>query len=64
MSGECPLCGEAHEPGPEGIASGPFAGIRFQTCPEIPENCVYEDREYEKGPRGALHLLDLREENQ
>lgn len=53
----CPFCGAVHPPGPVGIAGGPFAGIEFKVCPEIPDDCIYEDREFETGPRGALHRL-------
>jgi hypothetical protein len=31
-----------------------FPGLAFKVCPRIPEDFVYVDEAYEKGPRGAL----------
>jgi hypothetical protein len=35
-----------------------FAGIEFKVCPKLPPDHIYEDREFESGPRGVLHKLD------
>jgi len=53
----CAFCGGEHELGPEGVEGGPFAGIRFKVCPQIPPDHIYEDREFAAGPRGALHRI-------
>lgn len=55
---QCIFCGEEHEPGPVGLEGTLFSGIEFKACPNIPSDCIYEDREYETGPRGALHHLN------
>lgn len=62
MAERCPFCGDVHEPGPIGVQGGAFAGVQFKVCPAVPPNCFYEDREFENGPRGALHLLGERRE--
>jgi hypothetical protein len=54
---KCPFCGEEHEPGPVGEPGTLFAGIEIKTCPKLPAESMYEDREYESGPRGALHYV-------
>jgi hypothetical protein len=53
----CAVCGRLHEPGTKGRMDGPFPGIEFKACPNIPEGHIYEDREFDSGPRGALHRL-------
>lgn len=57
MAERCHFCNEEHEPGPVGIEGGAFAGVQFKVCPAIPPDLIYEDREFETGPRGALHRL-------
>ena len=48
----CLVCGEDH-----GALGTLYAGIEIQACPKLPEDTLYEDREFEHGPRGVLHLL-------
>lgn len=59
VSYECPVCGEEHEDEPVGQPGTWLEGIALKLCPQIPEDCIYEDREYDSGPRGALHKLRL-----
>lgn len=54
----CPFCGETHPVSAVGIAGGPFAGIEFRACPNIPEGFVYNDHEYESGPRGQMFRIE------
>lgn len=61
---ECKFCGEDHGPGPVGIEGGAFAGIEFKVCPKLPPDHIYEDREFDTGPRGALHKIDSDPKNQ
>lgn len=37
-----------------GLFSG---GVKIKTCPQILEDCFYEDREFPSGPRGVMHVL-------
>jgi hypothetical protein len=53
----CPFCGEIHERGPVGEVGTAFEGIEFKVCPAIPEGFIYNDHEYERGPRGQLLRL-------
>jgi hypothetical protein len=55
---DCAFCGENHGPGPVGLPGTVFAGIEFKVCPKLPEDHFYEDREYGRGPRGALHRIE------
>ena len=41
--------------------SGGLYGISSQWCSRIPFGFVYEDREFETGPRGALHRISVEE---
>lgn len=53
----CAFCGEQHGPGPVGEPGTAFAGIEFKVCPKLPPDYIYEDREYDAGPPGALHHI-------
>lgn len=50
----CRFCGGLHEPGPVGQPNSAFPGIEFKVCPKVPEGHIYNDHEYESGPRGQL----------
>lgn len=54
----CPVCGKVHDyPDPIGLPGSWLDGIEIKVCREIPEDCIYEVREYPTGPSGALHLI-------
>jgi hypothetical protein len=53
----CPFCGAGHDIASFGMPGGAFDGIKFVPCPKVPSGFVYEDREFDRGPRGALHRL-------
>jgi hypothetical protein len=57
VSNDCPFCGEDHGPQPVGEPEGPFCGLVFPVCPRIPPDHLYEDRQFEIGPRGLLHRI-------
>jgi hypothetical protein len=59
MMADCSFCGEDHGPSPIGEPRGPFAGIEFKVCPQLPVDCIYEDREFPSGPPGLLYRLEM-----
>ncbi len=53
----CKVCGGKHWPGPVGAKGTWLEGVRFEVCPNIPPNGVYEHREFEHGPPGVFYVL-------
>lgn len=53
-SGRCVFCGEPEHPAIPTDPDGWLAGFPLRPCPNVPEDHIYIDSEFKRGPRGQL----------